>query len=378
MLHETLSPAVDMAQVDRLMLQAVADSVFPGAVLLASCDDRILMHSAYGLASLVSKRPITTATIFDLASLTKPLATTLAVMLLCQEDRIGLEQNLGDLLPEFGRSDKAGVTIAQLLSHTSGLPDYRPFYRQLDRLPMSERRPRLRRQLLQEPLVAPPGAQAVYSDLDFMILEWIVETVSGRRLDRFVTETIYAPLNIAPLFFIDMEQAPPPGAYAATEQCLWRGRIVEAQVHDENAYVLGGVAGHAGLFGTAASVQRLLAELLAAYHGRGPQRPLRREMVRRFFQQVPGSGRALGFDMPSPPHPSCGCFFPATSLGHLGFTGTSFWIHLKRAVCVVLLTNRVHPSRANTAIRAFRPLIHDAVMEAVARSLGGAPLTPCS
>ena len=367
MLHETPRPAGDMAEVDRCMQRAVADSVFPGGVLLASRADRILIHSAYGYVSLAAKRPVTTATVFDLASLTKPLATAVAVMLLCQQGRIGLDQNLGGLLPECARSDKAGVTIAQLLAHTSGLPDYRPFYRELAQLPLPERRPRLRELLVQEPLVHMPGERALYSDLDFMILEWVVETVSGRRLDRFVAEAVYAPLNIAALFFIDLERPAPPGAYAATEQCPWRGRLVESQVHDENAYALGGIAGHAGLFGTAAAVQGLLAALVSAYLGRGPERLFRSETVRRFFQQVPGTGRALGFDMPSATEPSCGRFFPPTSVGHLGFTGTSFWVHLEHAVSVVLLTNRVHPSRANIAIRRFRPLIHDAVMEAIAR-----------
>jgi CubicO group peptidase (beta-lactamase class C family) len=372
-LKKTIRPAVDMADVDRRMRQAVAESVFPGGVLLAACGDRVLIHSAYGCSNLLTKRPMTTATLFDLASLTKPLATTLAVMLLCQQGRIGLDQHLGNLLPELSRSDKADVTIAQLLAHTSGLPDYRPFYLQIAPLAVCERRPRLRRLLVQEPLVHKPGERVLYSDLDFMILEWVVETISGRRLDRFVAEAVYASLNIAPLFFIDLEHPAPPGAYAATEQCPWRGCLVESQVHDENAYALGGIAGHAGLFGTAAAIHGLLSALASAYHGRGRAGLFHRETVRRFFQQAPGTGKALGFDMPSATDPSCGRFFPPTSVGHLGFTGTSFWLHPEQCITVVLLTNRVHPTRANIAIRRFRPLIHDAVMEAVARGCRSGP-----
>ena len=359
--------------VDRLMKQALADGVFPGAVLLVGRGNRLLMHAAYGTANLFTQRPMTTATVFDLASLTKPLATTLALMRLHQQGRLDVDQRLATVLPAFAGSDKSGVTLAQLLSHTSGLPDYRPFYLQLATRPANERKAVLREWLVKEPLLNPPGERALYSDLDFMILEWIVEDVAGRRLDRFVAEEIYAPLGLTSLFFIDLNQAPPAGHYAATEQCAWRGRLMVGEVHDENAHVLGGVAGHAGLFGSAAGVHSVLSELLKAYHqGTGGQL-FDRRTIRRFFERVPGTDKALGFDMPAPLAPSCGRFFPATSIGHLGFTGTSFWVHLEQSVDVVLLTNRVHPTRANIAIRAFRPLIHDAVMEALGSQRQAAP-----
>jgi CubicO group peptidase (beta-lactamase class C family) len=347
------------------MRRALAEGVFPGAVLLAARGRRRMIHAAYGTANLFTQRPMTTATLFDLASLTKPLATTLAVMLLCQRGRLGLDQRLRTVLGAVSHSDKSDITIAQLLSHTSGLPAYRPYFHQLATLPPSERRPRLRQLLVREPLLHPPGERVVYSDLDFMFLEWVVETLARRRLDGFLAQEVYRPLKVAPLFFIGRQRPVPEGAYAATEQCPWRGRLLEAEVHDENAHVLGGVAGHAGLFGTAAAVQELLAELLAAYHGQPSARLFQSVVVRRFWQPLPGGGKALGFDLPAPEYPSCGRFFPADSIGHLGFTGTSFWVHLERRATVVLLTNRVHPTRDNIAIRQFRPAIHDAVMEAI-------------
>jgi len=190
-----------------------------------------------------------------------------------------------------------------------------------------------------------------------------VEAVAGRRLDRFLAEQVYAPLQAAPLFFVDLERPSPKAAYAATEQCAWRGRLLEGEVHDDNAHALGGVAGHAGLFGTAAAIHVLLEELLAAYHGSPAARLLQPDLVRRFWEPVPGAGKTLGFDLPSPVNSSCGRFFPPDSVGHLGFTGTSFWIHRAERAIVILLTNRVHPSRDNIAIRPFRPLIHDAVMQ---------------
>jgi CubicO group peptidase (beta-lactamase class C family) len=354
-----------MPEVDGLMKQALVNGVFPGAVLLVGRGNRLFMHAAYGTANLFTQRPMTTATVFDLASLTKPLATTLALMRLHQQGSLDVNQRLGTVLPAFAASDKNTVTIAQLLSHTSGLPDYRPFYLQLATRPAPERKAMLREWLVKEPLLSPPGERALYSDLDFMILEWIVEAVAGRRLDQFVADEIYAPLGVAALFFIDLNRPPPAGPYAATERCGWRGRLMAAEVHDENAHVLGGVAGHAGLFGTAAGVHGVLSELLKAYHHDTGGRLFDRGTVHRFFQRVPGTDKALGFDMPALVAPSCGRFFPPDSIGHLGFTGTSFWVHLKESLDVILLTNRIHPTRANIALRAFRPLIHDAVMEAL-------------
>ncbi len=351
-----------MPEVDRLMRQALTGGVFPGAVLLVARGGEVLVHAAYGSANLYNHQPVTPATVFDLASLTKPLATTLAIMLLCQQGRLDPDERLAGVLPAAARSDKRHITIAQLLAHTSGLPDYRPYYRQVALLPESERRLRLRQFLLDEPLLHPPGAKVLYSDLDFMLLEWVVEAAADQRLDRFLAQQVYTPLQATHLFFIDRQRPAPPAAYAATEQCAWRGRLIEAEVHDENAHALGGVAGHAGLFGTAAAIHTILAELLAAYHGQPAAQLFRSDVVRRFWQPVPGAGKALGFDLPSTDHPSCGCFFPSDSIGHLGFTGTSFWIHRIQQLSVVLLTNRVHPSRDNIAIRQFRPQIHDALM----------------
>ena len=241
-----------MIQVDRIMRRGVDDGVFPGAVLRVGRGENVLFHAAYGHANRFTGEPVTPGTVFDLASLTKPLATTLAVMRLCQQRRLGVEQRLASVLPAFEGSGKGGVTIAQLLAHTSGLPDHQPFYLELAARPAPERKNLLRARLVQEPLLCAPGERMLYSDLDFMILEWVVETVSGRRLDRYAAEEVYAPLGAADaLFFIDLDRPAPPRACAATEQCPWRGRLIEAEVHDENAHALGGIAGHAGLFGTA-------------------------------------------------------------------------------------------------------------------------------
>jgi CubicO group peptidase (beta-lactamase class C family) len=360
--HPTDKKNPNMARVDDLMRQAVSDGVFPGAVLLVSREGSIVCHNAYGFADLFSRRSMTTETIFDLASLTKPLATALAVMSLVQQGDIGTEQDLGDILPAFKKDKKSSIKVRQLLHHSSGLADYRPYYKKLEHYPTEKRSQALRKLLVIEPLIHPIGSKVVYSDLGFMILEWMVEQVSGKRLDRFVSDRIYGPLGLDHLFFIDLIAKKPQGVFAATELCPWRKILLSGQVHDENAYVVGGVQGHAGLFGTAAAVHMLASELLSAYQGAHPNRLFQTEMVRLFFKRLPDTDKALGFDAPALKNSSAGSYFSTNSVGHLGFTGTSFWMDLDRFITVIMLTNRVHPSRNNEAIKHFRPILHDEVM----------------
>jgi CubicO group peptidase (beta-lactamase class C family) len=354
-----------MKTADQLMQQAVTEDVFPGGVLLVSKNVRIVFCKAYGFADIFTKRKMTKDTIFDLASLTKPLATTLAVMMLIQQEKINLEQTLGSILPRFKNTEKDKIRIDQLLAHVSGLPDYRPYYLKLIGHPPQKRNAALKEYLLDEPLLTPIGAKVVYSDLGFMILKWVVESVWGMRFDRLVHEQLYYPLDIHKLFFIDLAGDVPEGYYAATEQCPWRKILLNGQVHDENAYAMGGIEGHAGLFGTAGEVHRLLSILLAVYQGNRLGAFVRKDILQLFFKRQDFAGRALGFDSPDRVAASCGKYFSETSVGHLGFTGTSFWMDLDKSVIVILLTNRVHPSRDNDKIKAFRPDLHDAVMSAL-------------
>jgi CubicO group peptidase (beta-lactamase class C family) len=353
---------MDITQIEQLMQQAVTDNVFPGAVLLVSQNDRCVFHAAFGFRDLLTKPPMTTDTIFDLASLTKPLATALAVMVLVQQKKVGLDQHLGDVLPAFKNDPKASIKIKHLLYHNSGLAGYKAFYKKIAHLPLEKRKAALRKLLVKEPLVHPIGSRVVYSDIGFMILEWLVEEICGKRLDHFVSEMIYNPLGLCNLFFIDLKAAREPGVFAATEQCPWRRQLQCGQVHDENAYAVGGVQGHAGLFGTALDVHGLLSHLLSAYHGQPSAQVFQPDMVRLFFRRLADSDKALGFDAPSLNGSSSGQFFSSRSVGHLGFTGTSFWMDLDRSIIVILLTNRVHPTRDNEAIKKFRPQLHDAVM----------------
>jgi CubicO group peptidase (beta-lactamase class C family) len=346
------------------MNHAIAEKIFPGGVLLVSKEGETVFCNAYGVAHLSSRAPVTSETIFDLASLTKPLATTLAVMRLVQNEQIELEQHLGKLLPEFEHTDKARVKLKHLLYHNSGLPDYRPYYKMLNGVAEGSRRSALRELLVQEPRVNPIGQTALYSDLGFMILAWVVEHVAQRQLDRFVIDEIYQPLGLSHLFFITRTPEDNRTTFAATEDCPWRRKILEGQVHDENAYAVGGIEGHAGLFGTADDINRLLIELLFTYHGRRSTGLFQQDLLHQFFKRLTGTDKALGFDTPLRTGSSCGRRFSRTSVGHLGFTGTSFWMDLEQSVIVILLTNRVHPTRDNERIKKFRPELHDAVMNA--------------
>jgi CubicO group peptidase (beta-lactamase class C family) len=354
-----------MRHIDHLMRQAISDSIFPGAVLLVSRKDSILFFESYGHANLFSGEKMTQDTIFDLASLTKPLATAVAVMRLIEFGNIHLEQQLGQILSEFVSTDKARIRLKHLLYHNAGLPDYRPYYTSLGIMPARERLAGLRKLLVAEPLIQPIGKTVLYSDVGFMILRWVVEQESGCRMDQFVSETIYNKIALEDLFFIALDSPQPKHKFAATEKCSWRHTVIEGQVHDENAYAVGGIEGHAGLFGSAAGVHMLLLKLLASYDSHGPGNLFNNDLVRFFFKRLPDTDKALGFDMPSMQNSSSGKFFSPQSVGHLGFTGTSFWMDLTRKIIIICLTNRVHPSRQNDTIKAFRPKLHDAVMKSL-------------
>jgi len=353
-----------MKQVDKLMRQAVSQNIFPGGRLLVSHAGKILFNGAYGLANKFTGQAVTIDTVFDLASLTKPLATTLAVMMLIQEGKLYIDQRLSAIISDFNNTPKSDIQIQHLLYHTAGLPDYRPYYIDINQLPFEHRKGALRRKLISEPFVSGIGKQTLYSDIGFMVLEWVVERLSGTGLNDFVQKKIYDPMGLENLFFIVHDQTIPKKNYAATELCPWRQILLNGRVHDDNAYVMGGVAGHAGLFGTAESVHAIVLELLKSFHGNPSVHTFQPDLVRLFFHKPDKNGRVLGFDVPSPIGSSCGDLFKRdATVGHLGFTGTSFWMDLEKQVIVILLTNRVHPSRNNEQIKKFRPLIHNQVMK---------------
>lgn len=350
-----------------LLRQGVEEGVYPGAVLQVAHRDRVVFFDAVGLrVKEAGKLPMERETVFDLASLTKPLATSLAVMRLVDQGKMDLDQPLGTLLPGESLRDKAPLTPRQLLCHASGLPAWKPFYLQLVHFPPEWRKTLLREQIAGLPFDGRPGLRSLYSDLGFMLLEWVVERQGGEALPGYLERNFCGPLGLERMFLgpsnrpvrVRKEEV------AATEICPWRRRLIWGEVHDENAHVLGGHSGHAGLFGTAPDVLALAAMLMAHAKGRRDDF-FRPETVQRFFtrQDVAEGGTwALGWDTPSSENSSSGSSFSRGSLGHLGFTGTSLWMDPEKEVIVVFLTNRIHPTRKNEKIRQFRPRLHDAVM----------------
>lgn len=342
---------------ERLLDEAVARGVFPCAVAEAGDASGPCWRYAVGrLTFEPAAPPAGETTVFDLASLTKVLAGVLVAMRLADAGAIALDDPVTARLPEWAGADRTGVTVADLLEHASGLPAHRPYY-------LTRRgRPAFLAAIAHEPLVCAPRTAAVYSDLGFILLGLLLERAGGATLDRqlegFWAEAL--PGVEAPRFL------PPPAwttRAAPTEYDPWRGRLLRAEVHDENAWAIGGVAAHAGLFGTAAAVGAFARWMLARLQGKAGAGGIAPATARRFAtpSAVPGSSRALGWDTMRPTS-SCGRRFSAAAIGHTGFTGTSLWLDPELDRYVVLLTNRVHPTRRNQAIQPLRPAFHDAVL----------------
>jgi CubicO group peptidase (beta-lactamase class C family) len=262
-----------------------------------------------------------------------------------------------------------------LLDHSSGLAGWRPYYERVCSAD-GEIRPAtlkgqeaVRRMVAAEAPEVLPGSRALYSDLNFILLDWILERINGHPTDVLFAEWLAEPIKLESLFFVDLKspvkaaRARRGRAFAATERCPWRGRILIGEVHDENTYAMGGVSGHAGLFGTIRDVAAMADAWLDSFLHSGGF--FDQGLAKQFWQKsdVPGSTRALGFDTPSPRASQAGGLFGPRTVGQLGFTGTSLWIDPDREMIVVLLTNRVHPTRENGTIKQFRPALHERVAE---------------
>jgi len=355
--------------VSRLLAKGIEERWFPGAVLLVGYEGHLVFEAAIGEAEETpARRSMTLETIFDLASLTKPIATATALMILVERGRVTLDAPLHTYLPSFGDGEKVSPTIRQLLAHCAGLPAWRPYYRQIDpALPPQARKRQLYEAVHKEPLIAPPGTMVHYSDAGFIVLGELVEAVTGRPLDEFCAHAIFRPLGLTGMGFINLDRPRAGGgSFASTEACPWRQRVLTGEVHDENAWIMGGVAGHAGLFAAGREVWRFAQALLDGLHGQEWLVPTPTLHAFTQRQSMPiGSTWALGWDTPTPGRSSSGRYFSPSAIGHLGFTGTSLWIDPVKEVSVVLLTNRVHPTRQREGIKTFRPAIHDAVMRAL-------------
>ncbi len=346
---------------DRLLDGYVERGAFPGGVLAVGHQGALIHLHPFGRLSYGPDAPrVTAETLYDLASLTKVVATTTMAMILVDEGWLRLDQPVQELLPGFRGPGKELVTVRHLLTHSAGLPATAQLYKEIrGKAAYLER-------IQAMDLEYPPGSRSIYSDLGMILLGEILERATGQPLDAFVRERVFEPLRMRHTLF-----RPPAALWpriAPTEDDPWRRRVVQGEVHDENAFALGGVAPHAGLFGTAGDLSRFARMILNGgvldHH-----RIVSRETAELFTRRagIPGSDRALGWDAKSAEGSSAGTLFGPRSFGHTGFTGTSLWIDPERQLYVILLTNRVHPTRENNLIREVRPAVADAVV----RALGG-------
>lgn len=313
----------------KTILAAAVGVVFPAAQLVVLDEGTVVFSTAVGAAD--------EQTLFDLASLTKPLATTTLAMQLIARGALSLDDQ-----------PRPGLSVRALLSHSSGLPAWKP---------LGDSRAAILEAVRREPLAYPTGSRSIYSDLGFILLGDHLERTAQRSLAELFAEGVAAPLGIETRYGpVPPERAAPCEGYRGV-------------VHDDHARAMGGVAGHAGLFSTARDVAAIACALLAVYGGAAGI--VDAEELRRFWSPsgVPGSTWCLGWDRPSQVGSSAGAHWPKEGVGHLGFTGTSLWLDPPRGRGVILLSNRVEPTRKNERIKSFRPLLHEAVIDAMGRAI---------
>jgi beta-N-acetylhexosaminidase len=345
--------------VDRLLDDFVDQGAFPGGVLVVGYQGKLAHLYPFGRLSYDEDAPqVTTDTIYDLASLTKVVATTAMAMILVDEGALDLDKPVVDYLPLFVGAGKEKVTVRQLLTHSSGLVAYGDLYNEV-----SGKKAYLERIQGME-LDYEPGTKSVYSDYGMILLGEILERVAGQPMEVFLEERVYGPLGMTDTGFLPDESL--RERIAPTENDPWRGYVVRGEVHDENAHAMGGVAPHAGLFSTATDLARFLQMILngGVFEHR---RIVSRDIVEAWTQRagMPGSDRGTGWDTKSAEKSSAGNYFSPNSFGHLGYTGTSMWVDPEHDLFVILLTNRVHPTRENNLIRQARPAVADAVVRAL-------------
>lgn len=359
--------------VDQVVRDAVSARAFPGGVLAVGRDGSLSHLRAFGRLSYdPGAAEVATDTIYDLASLTKVVVTTTLSMMLVDEGKLDLDARVHTFFPAFSGPAKEQVTVRHLLTHSGGLLWWAPLYKE------AKGQEAYLERIVALDLANEPGVKSVYSDFGIVLLGAILERVSGSSFPDLARRRVLDPLEMKDSLYR------PPAALldriAPTENDPWRGRVVRGEVHDENAFALGGVAPHAGLFGTAPDLAHLAQMLLDGGSFRG-RRLVSRATVELFTGRagVPGSSRALGWDTPTdetgrrsptpgqPGFSSAGSLLSSRSFGHTGFTGTSMWMDPERGLYVILLTNRVHPSRENNQIREVRSQVADAVVRALAR-----------
>lgn len=351
---------LDFTNVDQLMLKAISDSVFPGSALAVGTNNKILFSKGFGNFTYDKKSSgVTTKSIFDLASVSKVVGTTSAAMILVEQNKMSLDDKVIKYLPEFNNNGKDKVTVRNLLLHNSGLAPFKKYY------DVYSTADEVINDIMNLPLDNPTGEKYVYSDLGIITLQKVIEKTSGKSLDVFLEENLFSKLEMNQTMYNPSNEI--KNKCVPTElDDFWRMRLLQGEVHDERAYMLNGVAGHAGLFSTVEDLSKF-AMMMLNYGEFENKRIISYEIIDEWTtKQSEQSDRALGWDTKSVEgYSSAGKYFSNDSFGHTGYTGTSIWIDKENKLFVILLSNRVHPTRANKKISKFRPIIHNAIFESV-------------
>ena len=348
---------------DSIMNAGITGGAAPGGSLAVGRYGRLVHMKGYGrLDTARASAAVDENTIYDMASLTKVIATTTASMILEEQGLLDLDRTVASYLPEFNAPDKASITMRMVVTHRGGLEAFAALFREF------KGRDQYLTQINARPLKSRPGTETVYSDWDMILTQLVIERITGQTLDRFVAEKVFAPLGMTSTMF-NPDSTQYFARIAPTEIDSARGGLVHGKVHDENAWAMGGISGHAGLFSTAHDLAIFAQMLLngGTYNGIRIVKPS--TVARWTVPQSGTSSRALGWDTPSKGS-SAGRYFSPRSFGHTGFTGTSMWMDPERGLFVILLTNRVNPTRNNNKQVPLRRAVADAAQ----MSITNAPL----
>lgn len=359
---------------------ASPQKVTPGVTLLVGSGGEVIYHAAFGCRSLQpAKTELKLGMVYDIASLTKVLITTTLAMQLVEEGLLNIDWRLSRIFQSFATHGKETMTVKHLLTHMSGYPATVPYYKYISKADTLGRSgvmtargatEMVYSEIFRGKLDNMPGKVTKYSDLGFILLGHAVEILTGHYLEKLAIKNVIRPLGLTNTGYIDLEAIkrhgiePVVDSIVPTARCTWRGKILCGEVHDDNAWAMGGVAAHAGIFSDAIDLHRFATEMIRCYWGSGGL--VSQEVMRKFWTRAGDDSKsswALGWDTPSEGQSSSGKYFSPSSVGHLGFTGCSLWIDPERELDVILLTNRVHPSAENNLIREFRPQIHDLIMQ---------------
>jgi CubicO group peptidase (beta-lactamase class C family) len=398
----TVNYAPAFAKVREVLAAGIDEDVFPGAVLLVGRKGEVIFEEAVGVLSKIegaSRVATRSETVFDIASLTQPVVTAALVMILLEKGKLNLDDKVARYVPGFGTFSKSDITLRHLLEHSSGLVHWHPFYEEIVALSASSRmgilasstaKDYVYQQISRFPLKNKAGALQIFSDIGYIILGQVVERLFGAPLNKIASKLLFQPLGMTSSSFIDLPMVKRgaleavPDIVAPTEACPWRKRVLVAEVHDDNAWAMGGISGHAGCFSTARDIHNFASSLLAAYHGQSSfvarktvrtfwypwvepygEASLVEASIREHFQDK-GNKWRLGWEGPNEDNGMNSSGLSPFAVGHSGFTGCSLWIEPELGLDMVLMTNRVHPTRNNKKIMEYRPKLHATILQALA------------